>query len=294
MEKTFKYSGVNNGCVIASTIANSSEEDLMAKLYTDSVGCPLPLDKMIGTLFNGADVQLVQQFQKGHGDKIIINILWSIPMWKGHYAKIDGVWMCTKPLYKALSIIFFNQTVSDTKQYKDYSYIVTAIKTSTKSNWIKYTEMVNIIAKVNGCGVGRARTIMTMLVREGHITKHKLAATYRVDDVTAPAAPTIVARTFKYRPGRPPSEEEGYEDMMLTGTLKERVLRFIPAYCVDERVDNTVFYNIDNWIDKRIDCGDDGTPEEWVMALYCAGDNGWLEINWDNWTVRFYAERDFL
>ena len=302
MERKYKYAGVNSGCAVASTKIDVEADKLeakMAELDKNRIEANLNLSMPIGMIFNiGGIAKYNNSLGNTNGDKFIINSLSNVSsVWQGQYAKIDGEWLCTPKLFKVLGEFFYNQTMSLTKKNKDYSFIINSIAASTNNTWIRYSDMVNYISSVNGCGVGRARTLMTMFVREGIIVKNKVHNSYKIysasDTGGQPITVTVtapVAKTFKYRPDRPLTEEEGFDVRLIKGPLKQRSRVFIPAYCVDERVDNTVFYSIDNWIDKRIECGDEGTPAEWVEALYYAEGDEWLEINWDNWTVRFYAE----
>lgn len=298
MDKIYKYAGVNSGCAVASSKIDNDADKLelkMAELNKNRIEANLNLSMPIGMIFNiGGISKYSNLLGNTNGDKFIITTLSNVgnDVWKGQYAKIDGEWLCTPKLFKVLGDFFYNKTMSLTKKNKDYSFIINSIATSTNNTWIRYSDMVNYISSINNCGVGRARTLMTMFVREGIIVKNKIHNSYKTYSVTDSEEQSINVdilpiKKFKYKPDTDLRTDVSFCDTVLKGELGKRVFEFIPEYAKDERVDNDRFYNIDDWIDKRIDNDDIVTPKEWVESLFHANLMEYIELDFDNWTVRF-------
>ena len=323
MEDTYKYSGVNGGCSIASnelgTQANAME-DKMANLHQDSIDRGFVLSEFIDRLLTGDDLLLYKDVLVGiNGDLLILNsmMFWG-RKWKGHYAKINGVWMCTPELCKVLGLIMCNKVVSHTKQSKDFIYVINAVGAATNGKWTDYMDVVNKIATINHCSIGSAKNLMTKFIREGYISKHPVGKRYQItsyitkhnsEQTEQPIVNKKLATNNIMLPIKPtqtyrPTDRTLLDSLVaLKGTynniysdyidafdarieLLDEADAFIKEYVADYRIEGKKFYNIDDWVDKRV-VAQGWTSDEVIYLIYTFVDSGYVTVDYDAWTISF-------
>ena len=199
MEKIYKYAGVDKGCIVASNQLGPDADALelaMSDLYEKSIEKGLKLDRLIGDIFFNNDYSSYSSFfGKTNGDKFILNTFRNISYRQGHYAKINGIWMCTNDMAQSISQLFFGKKMQTTKKEKDYTYVLNLLSKSTDNKYRSYMFFVNEIAKINECSESHAKALITKFVKDEFIIKHNNAKSYKIADtadiVNVTPEPTI-------------------------------------------------------------------------------------------------------
>lgn len=205
MEKIYKYAGVDKGCIVASNQLGPDADALelaMSDLYEKSIEKGLKLDRLIGDIFFNNDYSSYSSFfGKTNGDKFILNTFRNISYRQGHYAKINGIWMCTNDMAQSISQLFFGKKMQTTKKEKDYTYVLNLLSKSTDNKYRSYMFFVNEIAKINECSESHAKALITKFVKDEFIIKHNNAKSYKIADTAdivnvapEPTIPTVNIR----------------------------------------------------------------------------------------------------
>ena len=187
MINKYTYSGVNKGCFIASTQISPDSDELeamMRQLHQDNINNLIPLKVLVGEIFIINASPLTINFGKDTGDRWVLDNLANKDCWKGHIAKIDGVWFCSANYGVSISMFYFNKKFFTTKNEKDYTSIIGKLGVKTGYNYTSYMNCVNNLKEINSCSESHAKALITKFVKDGLIVKHNQHKMYKVATAT--------------------------------------------------------------------------------------------------------------
>jgi len=314
MERKYKYAGYSNGCIIASNKLGANAdiiERMLKDLHDNNIKSGVVINKPMSRIFEDMDITAYSKYFGGVlGDEFIINhFAFYNPFWYGHYAKVDGEWLCSIKMYKAIGNMFFGKEPTFGRKIKDYTDIINHLGAASAGGWLSYTKVVDRIAEVNSCSIHRAKSLMTMFIREGYLVKNKIHSSYQVGSYITkhnndelPSAVELVkpTKTYKYRPTDRDildsivASKGKYNELYLNYVeqfdvkdgLMDEADTFIKEYVADDRIEDKQFYTLDDWINKRI-AAQGWTSDEVVHLIYAFVDTGYANVDYDKWMISF-------